>query len=222
MKRKIILILLFLIGLSIFLVPVISGHLYEGKVNALKEEFNEIVSESEDQFEELTKRLSLENEKLFNEGQLSFLDQSISYKVPLINLEDYGLTSNIIGFLRVPSIGVELPIYLGASDQNMLQGAVHLTGTSYPIGGINTNSVIAAHRGVYKMFYYIDRIEIGDSLYIDNYKDHLEYKAIRTDIINPNDFNKLTIETGKDMVTLVSCHPFPSDHERYVVYFERV
>lgn len=106
----------------------------------------------------------------------------------------------------------------------MRLGATHLTGTSYPIGGVNTNSVIAAHRGFYKteMFRNIDKIKIGDKLYIKNFMDTLEYQAIEIDIIKPDELNKLTIRDNKDMITLISCHPFPHNYQRYVVYFERV
>ena len=106
----------------------------------------------------------------------------------------------------------------------MSLGAVHLTGTSYPIGGINTNSVIAAHRGFRrtKMFRNIDKINIGDIMYIKNFNDTLTYKAVKTDVISSKGISSLTIESGRDMVTIISCHPFPFNYQRYVVYFERV
>ena len=106
----------------------------------------------------------------------------------------------------------------------MRLGAVHLTGSSYPIGGNNTNSVIAAHRGYYKtsMFRHIDNIKIGDRLYIKNFRETLLYRAVEIAIIDSNDIGKLGIQDNKDLVTLISCHPYPFNYQRYVVYFERV
>ena len=106
----------------------------------------------------------------------------------------------------------------------MSLGAVHLTGTSYPIGGVNTNSVIAAHRGFRKtkMFRNIDKIHIGDIMYIKNFNGTLTYRAVKSSIIDKKGISNLTIEDGRDMVTIISCHPFPFNYQRYVVYFERI
>ena len=240
MAKKIKLILaifFFLLGFMIFIYPIVTNYLYDKKVEKLEESFEKIVKLVEENnteensnnnykdidFTSIYNLLNEENNKIYQDNQKTFLNQSISYEDTLIDLTSYGLNENIIGFLSIPSISVKLPIYLGANTGNMRYGAVHLTGTSYPIGGVNTNSVIAAHRGYYKalMFRHIDKINIGDTLYIKNFKETLEYKAVRTDIIKPSELNKLTIEEGKDMITIISCHPFPHNYERYVVYFER-
>ena len=125
--------------------------------------------------------------------------------------------------MNIPSIRITLPIYLGANNSNMKLGAAHLTGTSYPIGGNNTNSVIAAHRGFYKtlMFRHIDRIKIGDKLYIKNFKETLTYRAVKIDIIDSKNINSLVIQDNRDMITIISCHPYPFNYQRYFVYFER-
>ena len=223
--KKILLIILFIIGLIILIYPIITNYIYERKVDNLETKFDNIITkvEKNDNLINLNNKLVNENNKLFNDKQVDFINQNVSYEIPLIDLKEYGLDDNIIGFLELPSIDIKLPIYLGANDGNMQYGAVHLTGSSYPIGGINTNSVIAAHRGYYKslMFRHIDKINIGDMLYIKNYDNSLEYTAVKTDIIKPTELDKLKIQEGKDMVTLISCHPFPYNYQRYVVYFER-
>ena len=226
MKKKIGLILLFLLGLVIIVIPKITDYLYNVKIDKLEIAYDSTISSnsSKDEYAALNKLLTEENNKLYKERQRSFQDQTVSFEIPQIDLTEYGLADNIIGFLEIPSIDVKLPIYLGANDPNMSKGAVHLTGTSYPIGGNNTNTVLAAHRGYYRtlMFRHIDNIIVGDTLYIKNYNGTLEYKAIKTAIIKPSELNKLTIEENKDMVTIISCHPFPYNYQRYVVYFERV
>lgn len=226
MKKKIALVVLFVLGLIIIIIPRITDYLYNIKVNDIETKYdNEITDIEEDnQFAELNEFLTNENNKLFNDKQLAFINQDTSFEKAQIDLTKYGFSDNIIGFLELPSIDIKLPIYLGASNNNMKRGAVHLTGTSYPIGGENTNSVIAAHRGYFKslMFRHIDKISIGDTLYIKNHNGTLAYKAVKKAVIKPTELNKLTIQEGKDMVTIISCHPFPHNYQRYVVYFERV
>ena len=222
MKKKIGLIALFMFGLAVALWPICANSFYNRETGQLAKEYAEEVAAAGD-FAELDALLRKENERMFNEKQAMFLNQEISYTVPVVDLQAYGLKDNIIGFIEIPSIEVNLPICLGASWENMKLGAVHLTGTSYPIGGENTNSVIAAHRGAYQtMFRHIDKIKLGDRLYIKNYNGTLVYAAARIEIIDPAEFDKITIQKGRDLVTIMSCHPFPFDYQRYVVFFERI
>jgi len=226
MSRKIKLILIFIIfiiGIVILMFPFITNYLYQEKVKSIEYNYKEIIG-LQNNFDSLNELLKNKNEMLFLNKQDSFINQKVSFEKIEFDLSEYGLSDNIIGFVSIPSIDIKLPIYLGASIKNMNKGAVHLTGTSYPIGGINTNSVIAAHRAYSKakMFRDIDKINIGDYLYIENYNGILKYTAIKKEIINPNDFDKLKIVEGKDLVTIISCHPYRSSKKRYVVYFERV
>ena len=232
LKRKkiklLIAIIFFLLGIALFIYPRITDKVYKNKVNNLENEYIKTVEvikkeDKDNKLDELYNLLVEENNRIYKDKQKRFLTDK-TYDITDINLANYGLDNKIFGFIELPSINVTLPIYLGASNANMRYGAVHLTGTSYPVGGINTNSVIAAHRGYYKteMFRNIDKINIGDKLYVKNFKETLEYVAIRTGIIKPDELNKLTIEEGNDMITIISCHPFPHNYQRYVVYFKRV
>ena len=242
-KIKLILaILLFITGFFIFIYPRVTDLLYRNSVDNKIKKFEEVINNNIDNnkkkesnnsnkssdnntyydYEGLYKLLDSRNKELYQTKQVKFTSKK-SYEYDDINLANYGLNSGIIGFISIPSINITLPIYLGANTTNMRLGAVHLTNTSYPIGGNNTNSVIAAHRGFYKtgMFRHIDRIKIGDKLYIKNFKETLTYKAVKIDIISSKNINKLTIQDNKDMVTIISCHPYPFNYQRYVVYFER-
>ncbi len=234
-------ILLFISGAFIFIYPLATDMLYKNDVQDKIEEFDKEVSNNIENasnsnnnvdnssnntyynYDELYKLLDKRNKELYQNKQSKFVSEK-SYEYDNIDLRSYGISNNIFGFITIPSINITLPIYLGANNSNMRLGAVHLTGTSYPIGGNNTNSVIAAHRGFYKtrMFRHIDKIKIGDRLYIKNFKETLIYKAVDIDIIDANDINKLTIQDNRDMVTIISCHPFPYNYQRYVVYFERI
>lgn len=119
---------------------------------------------------------------------------------------------------------VELPILLGANDENLEKGAAHLTETSYPIGGQNTNCVLAAHRGYNRaaMFRDIEKLEIGDEIHILNFRETLTYRVAELRVISPTDVEELLIQEGRDLVTLVTCHPYRYNYQRYVVYCERV
>ena len=230
-KRKIIKLILaiffFLAGIELFIYPRITDSIYKNKVKELEKEFtikiNDISNDDNSKLNELYNLLKEENNKVYLDGEKRFLSDK-TYDITDINLADYGIEDNIFGFLDIPTINMTLPIYFGASEANMLKGATHLTGTSYPIGGVNTNSVIAGHRGYFKteMLRNIDKIKIGDKIYLKTVFGTLEYEAIKAIIIKPTDLAKLTIVEGEDMVTLVSCHPFPTTRERYVLYFKRV
>lgn len=231
MQRRLKLIVfafLFFLGFSIFIFPTITNYLYNRNVLKLEKEYEKIVynliqENNSNKLDLLYKLLEEENEEIYKNGQQLFISQEKSYEESYIDLKKFGINTDVFGFIEIPSVNIKLPIYLGANSENLKHGAAHLTGTSYPIGGKNTNSVIAAHRSYYKslMFRNIDRIKIGDIMYLKNFKEKLVYHSVKTEIINPDELNKLTINEGKDMITIISCHPYLEDNKRYVVYFER-
>jgi len=179
--------------------------------------------QSPDEIIKLYKELEKRNEQLYEEKQKNFISTS-SYEKMQINLKLYGIKNNTIGYLSIPKMNIELPILLGASEENMKKGAVHLTETSYPIGGNNTNCVIAAHRGYSKkaMFREIEKLELGDNLYIDNFRERLTYEVCEIRIISPSDTNQILIRENQDLLTLITCHPYRSNSRRYVVFCERI
>ncbi|MCH5303632.1 MAG: class C sortase, partial [Ruminococcus sp.] len=127
--------------------------------------------------------------------------------------------------LKVPKMNnLELPIFLGASRGNMSHGAAQLGETSLPIGGNNTNCVLAGHRGWNgaRFFLDIEKMEIGDMVYIENFWDKLSYKVTDIKIIDPDEIDKVLIKKGKDMVTLITCHPYWASTYRYAVFCTRV
>jgi len=119
---------------------------------------------------------------------------------------------------------LKLPLYLGATEENMRRGSVQLTETSLPIGGNNANCVIAGHRGYHgaAMFRDIEKLQLGDEIYITNPWDKLTYRVYELDIIDPTDTHKVMIQEGRDLVTLITCHPYRQNYQRYIVYAERV
>ncbi len=206
-----------------FLYPYISQWVYDGNVADTKTNFEKEAAGNNQQLEALYPVLVAENQRMFDEGQAD-LKYPFSFESPAIVLNEYGLSNNIIGIITIAKIGESLPIYLGASEENLKKGAVHLTGTSYPIGGENTNSVIGAHRGYRgaKMFRNIDELEIGDEIIIRDFRETKTYQVTETKVINPDEVDQILIEPGKDQVTLMSCHPYTKSEYRYLVYCERV
>lgn len=227
MKRKILIIIsiiFMIIGITLFCFPHISNFIYEQGVERDREEFVEKIlqSENEEILDKLYKDLQEKNQKLYEDMQNNLVDP-FSYEQPAIDLSEYGIYNNVIGYINIPKMNVELPILLGANSANMLKGAVHLTETSYPIGGINTNSVIAAHRGYGRatLFRHIEKLEIGDEIYIKNFKEELTYVVYDIKIIEPDDVSELKVQDGEDIITLITCHPYRVNSHRYIVKAKR-
>ena len=163
------------------------------------------------------------NLNLYENGQDSLQDP-FSYETPAFDLTGYGFEENIVGYINIPKMDVQLPIYLGAATADLALGVGNLGYTSIPIGGTNTNTVLAGHRG-YRctaMFRDIETLQIGDKVYVTNFWDTLVYEVAETKVILPTDIQKVYIQEGRDMVTLITCHPYTKNYQRYVVYCERV
>lgn len=164
------------------------------------------------------------NENLYLSGQRTLVDQE-SYETPDFNPADYGAPSDILCYVSVPSKNIKLPVYNGASEENMSKGAVYLAKTSLPVGGNNTNCVIAAHNIFYgvKMFYRISELEPGDKIYITNYWETLEYEVISKEIAERNESRRLFIQPNKELLTLSTCYrPTRQINQRYIVCAQRV
>ena len=141
------------------------------------------------------------------------------------SLAKLGLPDGIVGSLDIPAMGVTLPLYLGSSYDHMAQGATVVAGTSMPLGETDSNVVIAAHRGVWQgltMFRDIEKLEKGDTLTLTTPWDTLTYRVTGFEVILPDDTDAVAIQPGRDMVTLLTCHPYGQNAHRLLVYCERV
>lgn len=163
-----------------------------------------------------------EYNRSLNENGQTIVD-AFSYETPSFDLTQYGLKDNIIGIIEIPKINVNLPIYLGATKENLNKGATHLSQTSIPLGGKNSNAVIAAHRSLVRnpFFKNIDKLDIGDEVKIKTLWKSLTYIVTERKVISPYDSSEILIQENKDLVTLITCHPYGETSERYVVYCER-
>ena len=164
------------------------------------------------------------NETIYPQGQAG-LSCQYDYQKPSFRLSDYGLGDEVFGVISIPAMELEMPIFLGATEQHMADGAAHLSQTSLPIGGDNTNCVIAGHRGYNgaSYFRYIGKLKVGDLVSVTNLWETLTYRVCNIKIIDPHDVTEILIQPGRELLTLLTCHPYASGgRQRYVVYCERV
>lgn len=171
----------------------------------------------------LRKDMEEYNQNLLDEGQY-MLNDPFAYEQASFDLYSYSVYDNVFGYIEIPAIDLKLPIYLGANQYNMSLGAAHLSYSSMPIGGESTNAVFAAHRGYIGRVFFDNIVFLneGDDVYITNFWDELHYKVVKTEVISPYDIDKCYIQEGKDLVTLLTCHPYGESTYRYMVVCERV
>ena len=145
----------------------------------------------------------------------------VDFSDAALDLTDYGIYDGVYGYINASTIGLNVPIYLGASDGNMAWGGSHLMNTSLPLGGESTNTVIAGHTGYFGMviFDYIPQLDIGDTVSVTTYFDTLDYRVISKKEITETETNDLYIENGKDLLTLITCARMGK--ARYEVVCER-
>lgn len=177
-----------------------------------------------DLYPELWLAMNGYNESLFASKQMG-LSSPAAYETLAVSLLAYGMDSEVFGVLSIPKLELEMPLYLGASKENMAKGAAVLGQTSLPIGGSNTNCVIAGHRGWNGAAYFlhVSTLEIGDTVTITNLWETLTYRVVETKIIFPDDVEAIQIQSGRELVTLLTCHPpATGGRQRFLVFCERV
>ena len=131
----------------------------------------------------------------------------------------------VFAYLIIPKLDMKKPIYLDATYKHLDLGVAQVEGTSLPLGGKSTRSVIAGHRGWWGdlMFYNVEKLEAGDDIFIDGRSGLLKYKVTGQEIIDPSDWEKILPIEGRDMVTLLTCHPKrPPRPKRLLINAERV
>lgn len=215
---------MFIVGLLILIYPFFSDFYYRIEAN------EQIVSFDKEKrklnSEEIKKRMTLA--KGYNDG----LNNNVSndpYSQEKIKegIKEYARMLEInekIGHIQIPSINIDIPLYAGTSEEVLQKGSGHLEGTSLPIGGNSTHSVLTAHSGLpqAKLFSDLEKLKIGDKFYVHNFSEILAYQVDDISIIEPTDFSKLLIVPGHDYVTLLTCTPISINTHRLLVRGHRV
>lgn len=215
-KTVIFLTLGFLVGISLLLYPAFSNY-WNSKTQS-----RAIVD-----YEAVLEHLKPEDYSAMFQAAYDYNRALYETDYPLMDYEEIPgyydtLTlpgSSIIGYVKIDKIGVELPIYHGTSDEVLNVGVGHLEGTSLPVGGENTHSVMSAHRGLpsAKLFTDLDRLEPGDTFQITVLDQVLTYQVDQVKVITPTEVEDLLIAEGKDYCTLFTCTPYGINTHRLLV-----
>lgn len=175
-------------------------------------------------YQELYDAFSQYNTALATGGQSQLIDEH-SYSSFPIDPVNYGVSKEMIGYIDIPSQDIRMGLYLGASKENIERGAGIMGYTSAPIGGPNTNTVIASHNvwnGALR-FKNINKLSPGDLVYITNFWETLTYEVIESRIIEPDDVASIYIRPEEDLVTLMTCDNYGADGpDRCVVFCKRI
>ena len=215
-------VLLAVAGICVVLWPVVTGHKLQADTDAAAQSFLE-ERKLEQQYPELLADLQAYNQRIYAEKQSGLVDLK-ACEESAADLTAYGVADEIIGVLEIPAMELIMPVYLGASDAHLAAGAAVLGNTSALIGGDNTNSVIAGHRGWKGADYFrhIDRLQVSDTVKLTNLWETLTYTVADIRIMQPHEVDKIKIQQGRDLLTLLTCHPYASGGgQRFVVYCER-
>lgn len=222
-KKNWKIILLFITGFLIASYPIISNLYYTVENNNQIVDFKEAVDEMSQ--EEIDERIDLA--RAYNET----LDPS-KLADPYTDREKKGVENYArmlearekIGYLDVPKINQQIPVYAGTSEDVLQKACGHLEGTSLPIGGKSTHSVITAHRGLpqVKLFRDLDKMEVGDVFYYTNVKETLAYQVDQILVIEPWNFDPVLVVEGKDYMTLLTCTPYMINSHRLLVRGHRI
>ena len=215
--------LLAVAGICVMLWPVVTGNRLQSSATTAVQEFLADRDEPEQQYPELLAALQEYNRQLYKEKQCNLTDLE-ACEEPAADLTAYGIEDEIIGVLEIPTMELTMPVYLGASDAHLAAGAAVLGNASAPIGGNSTNCVIAGHRGWKGADYFrrIDRLAVGDTVTLTNLWETLTYTVADIQIIQPHEVEKIKIQPNRDLLTLITCHPYASGgRQRYVAYCER-
>ncbi|MDU3009836.1 MAG: class C sortase [Peptoniphilus harei] len=223
-KSNKLFIFIFILGLAIMSYPMISNWYYRIESNNQVADYKEARDLLSD--EEIGRRIRLAkiyNDNLGNVTPKDPYSEEEKHKA----IENYAQMLELrtkIGVISIPSIDVELPIYAGTNEEILQKGAGHLEGTSLPIGGESTHTVITAHSGLpsARLFTDLQKVKMGEKFYIDNIAGTLAYQVDHIDVIDPSDFSQLLVVPEKDYATLLTCTPIMINTHRLIVRGHRV
>ncbi len=226
MKKKrnlstLILVLVFLVGLTVLLYPTVSDWWNSRVQSRAIVDYDAAVADmSQEDYDAEFAKAEAYNETLKQiSAPLINYDQAEGYE-DILNVAGNGM----MGYIEIPRIDVKLPIYHGASDAVLNVAVGHLEGTSLPVGGEGTHCVLSAHRGLpsAKLFTNLDKLTEGDTFTITVLDRLLTYEVDQIRIVNPDEVGELAMVEGEDYVTLLTCTPYGINTHRLLVRGHRV
>ena len=214
--------LMILSGIGVASYPVISNMVAQRHASTAIQNYDDTVKSMD------TEKLDAAKEaaRRYNEQLGSALDRDAAGEAEdtgtsYVDLIDVGES---LGYITIPKIDVNLPIYEGTSDDVLLKGVGHLEGSSYPLGGESTHSVLTGHRGLAEavLFTDLDKLQEGDKFYLHIMDEVLAYQVDQVKVVLPEETDDLTIVQGQDYCTLVTCTPYAINTHRMLVRGIRV
>ena len=228
MKKKmftICTVLLFLVALCLTLYPLISNYVNQKYASQIHTAYQEVMEQVDDS--DLLKAKELANE--YNRALVPGATDAYSQEGLQAASADYGSQLNlagngIMGYVEIPKISVNLPIYHGTENDSLERGIGHLLGSSLPIGGESTHSILSGHSGMasQKMFTDLEQLIIGDVFYLHVLDETLAYQVVEINTVLPYDTSLLGIAPGEDLCTLVTCTPYGVNTHRLLVRGSRI
>lgn len=221
-RSTIVLVLIFIVGLSLLLYPSLSDYWNSFHQSRAIATYAEAVADLDDaDYEKMWQEAEEYNEQLKNKTNRWTMTEEEEEEYNRIL--DIGGTG-VMGYIEIPEIKVSLPIYHG-TDEGVLQIAVgHIPGSSLPIGGMGTHSVVSGHRGLpsAKLFTNLDELKEGDIFMIRVLDETLTYEVDQIRIVEPDDLTSLEIDPEQDLCTLVTCTPYGVNTHRLLVRGHRI
>jgi len=220
--------MIFTVGFGIFAYPIVSNYLYERAADSVNNDFDSSVAKITDS--EVGERLKLAeayNALLSGDSDSAALVDPYTQEQMDAGLQEYARmleVSEQIGHIVIPKLALDVPIYAGTSEAVLQKGIGHMEGTSLPIGGNNTHSVLTGHRGLpeAELFTELDEMEIGDKFYIKYIGGTLAYQVDQIKIVEPTDLSELSVVPGHDYMTLLTCTPYMVNSHRLLVRAHRI
>jgi sortase A len=226
--KSAVIVTIFILGLGIFSYPIISNIIYDRASRRVIQNFDVSVARIEDV--EIKEKLDLAyayNDYLSGVTNAGSLEDPYTREEKKAGAEEYARMLEVneqIGYIVIPKISLNAPLYAGTSDEVLQKGIGHMEGTSLPVGGNYTHTVLTGHRGLptASLFTNLDRLEIGDRFYIKNIGGTLAYKVDQIKIVEPTEFSDLAIVPGHDYITLLTCTPYMINSHRLLVRGHRI
>ncbi len=218
----IVLTVILLSGLSLLLYPAVSDYWNSFHQSRAISTYTEQVEKMDagEQMAELEKARSYNAELWNRRNRYRFSEAEEKEYKELLNVSD----TSIMGYIEIPGIDCRLSIYHGMSQEVLQTGVGHMEGTSLPVGGEGTHSVLTAHRGLpsAKLFTNLDKMAEGDYFILHVMGETMTYEIDQIHIVLPDDVKDLELEEGKDYCTLVTCTPYGVNSHRLLLRGRRV
>lgn len=228
MKKRIITIcaaVLFLTALGLTLYPLVSNYVNQKYASEIQTAYQEIIQQTDDSILQEAKQRAVSHNLAITPGTAdAYSEESLSSAAENYDNQLDIAGNGIMGYVEIPKIQVNLPIYHGTDAEVLDRGVGHLLGSSLPVGGENTHTILSGHSGMasQKMFTDLEQLTQGDVFYLNVLNETLAYQVTEINTVLPYETDLLGIVPGEDLCTLVTCTPYGINTHRLLVRGSRI